>query len=239
MRTNHFLIMTNSSGGKSFAKKMEECYAAIRKVYPFDEVPGRRLMPVFIFKTNDQFYAFLGKQLRWSVEQARQAKGVAFGDLYTTWYDAPGDLVHIHEATHQIFKNRLFLDGGGSWFQEGVAQFMSTREDDRGAAATAVKKGRHVPLSKFVTVQSLLMSNVGDSRDESNDTALDQYQQAALFIEFLNKSKFGKGKFLDAIHAFGATPSNNMGAIQAAAQRVYGVDLAGLEKQFVEYCKKR
>jgi hypothetical protein len=239
LRTNHYLILTNSSGGKAFAKKMEDCYAAIRKVFPFDEVPGRRLMPVFLFRTNDQFYAFLGKQLGWSAEQAKQAKGVAFLDLYTTWYEAPGDPVHIHEATHQIFKNRMFLDGGGSWFQEGVAEFMCTKDDDRGAAATAVKKGKHVPLPKFVTIESLLYSNAADSKNESNDVPLNQYQQAALFIEFLSKSKFGKAKFLDAIHALGATPSNDVGAIQAALQRVYGTDLDGAEKQFEDYCKKR
>jgi hypothetical protein len=239
LRTNHYLILTNSSGGKAFAKKMEECYAAIRKVFPFDEVPGRRLMPVFLFRTNDQFYGFLGKQLGWNAEQAKQAKGVAFLDLYTTWYEAPGDPVHIHEATHQIFRNRLFLDGAGSWFQEGVAEFMSTKDDDRGAAATAVKKGKHVPLPKFVTIESLLYSNAADSKNESNDVPLNQYQQAALFIEFLSKSKFGKAKFLDAIHALGATPSNDVGAIQAALQRVYGTDIDGVEKQFEDYCKKR
>src|SRR5690349_16797282 len=43
LRTNHYLILTNSSGGKKFGSKMEECFAAIRKVYPFDDVPGRKL----------------------------------------------------------------------------------------------------------------------------------------------------------------------------------------------------
>ena len=190
-------------------------------------------------RDSDQYYAFLGKAIGWSVEQARRSGGVAFGDLYTTWYEAPGDPVHIHEATHQIFANRLFLGGGGSWFQEGVAEFMSSTENERGEAAHAVKKGKHVPLSKFVTLESLIFSNPTSERDSSDDTAGNQYKQAALFIEFLNKSKFGKGKFLAAIDAFGAAPRNNVGAIQAAAQRVYGTDIAGLEKQFGEYCKKR
>jgi hypothetical protein len=239
LRTPHYLILTNSSGGKTFAKKMEECYAAIKKVFPFEEVAGRRLMPVFLFRTNDQYYAFLGRNAGWDVESAKRTQGVAYMDFYTTWYEAPGDPVHIHEATHQIFANRLFLGGGGSWFQEGVAEFMSSTENERGEAAHAVKKGKHVPLAKFVTLQSLIFSNPKDEKDSSDEAPANQYNQAALLVEFLSKSKFGKAKFLDYIHAVGAVPRNDVGAIQSALKRVYGVDIEGLEKAFVDYCKKR
>ena len=238
MRTAHYIILTNSSGGKQFAKKMEECYASIRKVYPFDEVAGRRLMPVFLFRTNDQYYAFLGKAIGWSVEQAKRSGGVAFGDFYTTWYEAPGDPVHIHEATHQIFRNRLELDGGGSWFQEGVAEYMSTKANERGMAARAVTKGKAVPMLQFVQVESLLMSAPAEEKS-GEDTAGNQYEQAALVIEFARESKWGKAKFLDWVHAIGATPRSNVAAIQAAMQRAYGTDIAGFEAELVKYCAKR
>jgi hypothetical protein len=238
MRTAHYVILTNSSGGKQFAKKMEECYTAIRKVYPFDDVAGRRLMPVFLFRTNDQYYAFLGKAIGWSVEQAKRSQGVAFGDLYTTWYEAPGDPVHIHEATHQIFRNRLELDGGGSWFQEGVAEYMSTKANERGMAARAEAKGKAVPLLQFVQVESLLMSAPAEDT-KGEDQAGNQYEQAALIIEFARESKWGKAKFLDWVHAIGAAPSNNVAAIQAAMQRTYGVDIAGFDAELVKYCAKR
>ena len=238
LRTAHYIILTNSSGGKAFAKKMEECYAAIRKVYPFDEVPERRLMPVFLFRTNDQYYGFFAKAFGMTVEDARRTGGVSSGDFYSTWYEAPGDPVHIHEATHQIFRNRLALGGGGSWFQEGVAEFMSTKDNERGDAARAVKKGRGVPLPQFVQVQSLIFSTPGNDTSGA-DQAGDQYKQAALFIEFLQKSKFAKGRFLDGIRAFGSAPSNNVKALEAAANRVYQTDLAGLQKEFEAYCKKR
>jgi hypothetical protein len=238
LRTPHYIILTNSSGGKSFAKKMEECYTAIRKVFPFDEVPGRRLMPVFLYRTNDQYYAFLEKAAGMSIEQGKKTGGVAFNDLYTTWYEAPGDPVHIHEATHQIFRNRLELDGGGSWFQEGVAEYMSTKDNERGEAARAVEKGTAVPLAELVTKPSLLFSAPAeDSR--GGDPAGDQYKQAALIIEFARESKWGKAKFLDWFHAVGATPSNHVAAIDAAMRRVYGTDIAGFEKELVKYCEKR
>ena len=238
LRSPHYIILTNSSGGKSFAKKMEECYAAIRKVYPFDDVEGRRLLPVFLFRTKDQYCEFFPRTLGSTVEAGQRTGGIATRDLYATWYEAPGDPVHIHEATHQIFANRLGLGGAGSWFQEGVANYMSTKDNERGDAARAVKKGRSMPLPEFMRVKSLLFSSKADDKS-GGDEAGDQYELAALLIEFVRESKFGKAKFQDFIHAVGVTPRGDVPAIEAAIQRVYGVDLAGFEQQFVEYCKKR
>jgi hypothetical protein len=238
LRTPHYVILTNSSGGKSFAKKMEECHAAIRKVFPFDDVQGRRLLPVFLFRTEDQYFEFFAKAFDATVEDGRRTGGVASGDFYATWYEAPGDPVHIHEATHQLFANRLGLGGGGSWFQEGVAEYMSTRDNERGMAATAVEKGRHVPLAKFFQVQSLIFSS--DKEDlKGEDASGNQYKQAALLIEFLREGKWGKVRFLDFVHAVGAVPRNDLGAIEGALRRVYDTDVAGLEREFVAYCKKR
>jgi hypothetical protein len=238
LRTPHYVILTNSSGGKSFAKKMEECHAAIRKVFPFDDVQGRRLLPVFLFRTDDQYFEFFAKAFDATVEDGRRTGGVASGDFYATWYEAPGDPVHIHEATHQVFANRLLLGGGGSWFQEGVAEYMSTRDNERGMAATAVEKGRHVPLAEFFQVRSLIFSS--DKEDlKGEDASGNQYKQAALLIEFLREGKWGKAKFLDFVHAVGAVPRNDLSAIEGALRRVYDTDVAGLEKEFVAYCKKR
>jgi len=237
LRTPHYIIMTNSSGGKTFAKKMEECYAAIRKIYPFDEVPERRLMPMFLFRTNDQYYAFIAKTFGMTIDDAKRTGGIAYADFYTSWYEAPGDPVHIHEATHQIIKNRLGLGGGGSWFQEGLAEYVSSKPNERGMAARAVEKGQAVPLGDFMRKESLIFSS--PTNNKTGDTAGDQYKQAALLIEFLRESKFGKAGFLEWLHAVGVTRSNDVPSIEAATQRVYQVDLAGLEKEFVAYCKKR
>ena len=238
LRTAHYIILTDSSGGKAFAKKMEDCYAAIDKVYPFPEVAERRLMPVFLFRTNDEYYAFFARSFGATVDDARRSAGVSAGDFYSTWYEAPGDPVHVHEATHQIFRNRLGLGGGGSWFQEGVAEYMSTKDNERGAAAHAVKKGKHVPIPDLVKIQSLLFSAPKDNKS-GDDAAANQYQEAALIVEFLRQSKFGKDKFQDYIHAVGSVPANDVPAITAAVKRVYGVDLAGLEVQHENYCKTR
>lgn len=238
LRTEHYIILTNSSGGKEFGKKMEECYAAIRAMYPFEEVPGRKLMPVFLFRTPDEYYDYFVKVAENTREQAERSKGHAWRDYYATWYEAPNDPVHIHEGTHQIFKNRLRLPGGGSWFQEGVAQYMSTKRNDRNVTARLVKNKKHLPLTDFIKVKSLLFSQPkGDIK--GGDEAADQYMQAALFIEFLHESKWGKAKFQDGIRALGLAPPSNVQGVDRAFNAVYGTDIAGVETQWVEYCKTR
>jgi hypothetical protein len=237
IRTAHYVVMTDSSGGKSFAEQMEKNYEAIKKVYPFDDVAGRLLMPVFLFKTPDEYYEYYAKQFESTEEEARKSKGVASGDWYATWYESPGDLVHIHEGTHQIFHDRLRLPGGGSWFQEGVAEFMSSTRNDRNVAASSVRKGKHTALVDFIKIKSLLWSAAEDKK--GGDEAASHYDLAALLIEFLHESKFGKDKFQDFVHTVGLVPRNSPAAIERAVQAVYGTDLAGLDKQWVEYCKAR
>ena len=237
IRTAHYVILTNSSGGKAFAKAMEECYAAIRKTYPFDESPQQRLMPVFLFRTPEQYYAYYAKIADTTLEKAARSKGHAWRDYYATWYEAPQDPVHIHEGTHQIFANRLHLNGGGSWFQEGVAEYMETSKNERNAIATQVKKGRHMPLVDFVAVESLLMSANPD--DPKGDAAGDHYKQAALLVEFLREDKKLKDKFPDYLRIVGRVPRSDVAAIQRAVRGIYGLDLAELNSQWMEYCKKR
>lgn len=236
-RTEHYIILSNSDGAKLFAKQAEENYKAIRQAYPFEEVPGRKLMPIFLFAQADEYYEFYANIAKISKEAAAKSKGHAWRDYYATYYDAPGDSVHIHEMTHQIFANRLHLGGGGSWFQEGLAEYMSTSKNDRNVCASQVKKARHIPLPEFVKVKSLLYSSKAKVTGEGG--AHDQYIEAALLIEFLKESKFGAAKFQNFIHAVGHVPGDDAEAIEKAVQGVYDVDLKGLDEKWIEYCKKR
>lgn len=237
LRTAHYIILSNASGGASFGEAMEKCYTEIKKVFPFDDVAGQRLMPVFLFRNPEEYYQFYMKIAGISHDAAAKSKGHAWRDYYATWYEAPGDAVHIHEATHQIFANRLMLQGGGSWFQEGVAEYICTKNNERTSVATKVKKGRGQPLAEFFKVESLLYSSEDDKSGESK--AENQYTQAALFIEFMRDSKLGPTKFQDFIHAIGLVPRNDVAAIEKVFRNLYGLDIKGLEEKWVDYCKKR
>ena len=216
---------------------MEENYDEIAKAFPFEEVEGMRLMPVFLFLTRDQYNEFYAKIADTSIAAAQRTGGHAWRDYYATWYEAPGDPVHIHECTHQIFKNRLRINGGGSWFQEGVAEYIETSENDRNEVASQVAKGRHTPLRDFVQLRSLLHSSKDDIRGGS--AAGNHYKQAALLIEFLRESKFGKKKFQEFLHRIGKLERNDLAAIERGLLEVYGVDIDGLQEEFVAYWKKR
>ena len=237
IETEHYMIIGNSSGSRSFAKKMEQAYDEVQEVYSFPELPGRKKLLVFLFKTKEQYVQYFAKIAEISAEQAARSKGHAWRDYYATWYEAPGDPVHIHEATHQIFMNRLFLTGAGSWFQEGVAEYISSQPGDRGAAASAVTRGRHTPLPEIMEIESLLMSSDADAK--GGDGAGDNYKQAALLVEFVRESKFGKAKFADYIQRMGRVPDNDVAAIEAVLLELFGTNIADFEREFVRYCQKR
>lgn len=236
IRTKHFIVLTNSFSGKTFAKEMEACYSKVRKVFPFEEFEGQRLLPVFLFRDRSEYNSFYAQQFDSTVQKAARSGGVAYHDFYSTRYESPKDPVHLHEVTHQLFGNRLYLDRGGSWFQEGVAEYMETRPNERkNYAKIAAKKGRNMPFEEFVRIPSLLQSSEVSVRGGS--AAGDNYKYAASIIEFLRESKGTKKKFLEFIHAAGDAPRNHVAAIQAAAQKVYGRDLAALETEWVKYWK--
>ena len=58
---------------------------------------------------------------------------------------------------------------------------------------------------------------------------------AATVIYFLRESKFGKKKFQEFLHEVGVQPSNDVPAIERAIQKVYGVDIAELEAEYVKF----
>jgi hypothetical protein len=228
VRTKHYVIMTNSSAGSLFAKKMEECYSKIQKVYPFPEVEGRRLMPVFVFRTSEEYVDYYVNVAHTTREDAAASKGHAWRDYYATYYDAANDPVHVHEATHQIFMNRLFLDGGGSWFQEGVAEYVTGTHNDRNTfARPAARQKRYTPLKQFVVIRQLLSSEGAGAGNN--------YLQAASIIEFLRDSKWHPDRFQKFVHAMGRLSDESLPAIEGVIRTVYGTDLDDLEKAWAQY----
>ncbi len=236
IRTKHYIILTNSSGGTSFAKKMEENYKKIQKIYPFLETSKRKLMPVFLFRTADEYYDFSVSVAGWTLEAARRTKGHAWRDYYATYYESPNDPVHIHEATHQIFANRLHLNGGGSWYQEGVAEYIETSKNDRNEISGMVERGQATPLPELLRMPGLIAK--GDNQ-RLGDMARYNYKLAALFIEFLRESRFGKRKFPQFLKTLGSVPRSNLNAIDRGFLDVYGVGIDGVEEEFLKYCEKR
>ena len=236
-RTKYYVIMTNvgKSTTRAFGKKLDENYEKIRAVFPFDDMPAQRLLPIFYFVQREQYLDWCEKVLG---RRMSRSGGVAYGDVYSTYHQSINASVHIHEATHQIFRNRLFLPGGGSWFQEGVAEYMAALPGDLNVMKSLIARDAYKHFDSFFRSASLLEDS-DPNRISGGSDAGDSYMQAAALIEFVRHSKFGNAKFLEFVHAVGSVPRNDMAAIEAALQRVYGVDIAGFEDEFKKYWKKR
>lgn len=232
LRTAHFLILTNTSAaGRLFAKKMEEAYKKVKVMFPFPETEGERLMPVFIFKTRDEYIQFYMHIAGTTRENAAQSKGHAWKDYYATYYDSPQAPVHIHEATHQIFSNRLRLGGGGSWFQEGVAEYCSSTPNQRKAFARRYAKDRkHIPFETFVQLPRLISN--------PHLEAQEAYLQAASLTEFLCE-RWNKHKFPEYVVKMGSLPRGDLEKIEAAFLDVYGVGLKDVEEAWLDYWSRR
>lgn len=111
---------------------------------------------------------------------------------------------------------------------------MSTRRNERkGFARTAARKGGFTAFREFVTIPSLLQSG-GKSKTGEN-LAHNHYLQAASMIDFLRNSKFGKPHFDAFLKSVGRVRRGDVVAIEAAIQQVYEVDLAGLEAEWIDY----
>ncbi|QDU69394.1 hypothetical protein [Engelhardtia mirabilis] len=255
LRTDHYIVIGNSSGANAFAKNVEECYDAIRGEFPFEEIEGQRLMPIFLFRTRDQYIDYIEEKLGWSRENAARSGGIASGDWYATTYQDPKDPTHLHELTHQIFGNRLLVSGGGSWFQEGVARYMETVEykqkagdiNNMGKRAAkralkdgpdeAVAEGEYIRMQKIMTMPSMLYSSSGQTNKGESAAGL-AYDQAGSIIYFVMNDKRTRDKAQEFIHRVGGVPRSDIPAIQRELRALFNVDIAGFEEMYFEFWKK-
>lgn len=231
IRTAHYIVLTNSAGGALFAKKMEENYARIRATFPFPEPKGRRLLPVFLFRSDEQYQLFCKAGIK---ESMTNSKGHAWRDYYATSYESPNDPVHIHESTHQLFINRIHRALGGSWFQEGLAEYMCTGRNDRNAIALQVAKGRTPRLRQLMAIDELAGGWSGGSGPAVDGRTL--YTLASLLIEFVHDSKETKGKFADFVDRVGRVEAAHAAE---ALQESLGIGVDELDRKFTQYCVVR
>lgn len=230
LRSDHYIVFTNSDAGRRYLKTMEDIYERFGELFPFEEDERAPLMPVFLFKTNDQYWQYYADISGRSIDFARKSGGHAWRDYYATYYDAPGAPIHYHEGAHQLVNNRLRIGGGGSWFQEGMAVYFEGTvfpgEDPAKGMKGEIKSGRHTPFPELVALPSLLYSS---DNDRNPTLGSRRYQQAGAVIKFLmegpDKERFPE--LLDQVRA-GRSWQEIFG-------QLYGLDLDGVEAAFADY----
>jgi hypothetical protein len=238
-RTAHYIVLTNSASGALFGKKMEENYAKVQAIYPFKDRKFQRLLPIFLFRSKEQYDEFCLVHAKWF---AGVSAGHAKDDYYATSYESPNDPTHLHEATHQIMFNRIGIWGGGSWFQEGLAEFMSTSRDDRGTVARLVAKGTTMKLKEIMKLEQLIGGGFDAKTGGARTREL--YLESALLTEFLRESPQTKGSFPAVLDEVGSIPrsslkNGNLIPIEKALKSTLDWSIDDLEKAFTQYCLKR
>jgi len=252
-RSKNYIVFTDSSVGPKFAEILDdEVYAGFRKLFAYKppappRAPGatasdasedKRLMAVYLFKTKEGYWSFCQRYVGWSEKKARDSAGHAWQDYYATSYESPHDSVHFHEGAHQIMSNRLRLGGGGSWFQEGVAEYYQDKIDKVNRAAetrASIRADGATPFRKLFASESLLFEGGTDKRGFA--TSGGRYGQAASVIQFLKEGPL-KDRFDKFFGQIGRAQRNDVPEIEKIVKSVYGLTIEELETRWKDFYAK-
>ena len=233
VKSKHYLVLTDSGAGAKFGKILDnDIYKGFFKYYGLEAPKAHRPLFVYLFNNRDDYIAFLGRELGWPPEQAAQTGGIAYRDFYATSYSSPRDPTHFHECAHQIMSNLLGLSGGGSWFQEGVAECY---EDEIGhlnrkaETRVLITTKAAVPLRELFAAESMLFSAGENTRGSGG--ARGMYGEAASVI-LLMKQGAHKKQFEDFLLAMGKAPRSDLDQIEAVLRDVCGVGIDELDAEW-------
>jgi hypothetical protein len=238
-RSKYYIVLTDSSVGRKFADILDtQVYEGFRALFPFKEQDDPRLMAVYLFKTKEGYWSFCERGPRWNRKKAEESAGHAWKDYYATSYDSPRAPIHFHEGAHQIMANRLRLGGGGSWFQEGIAEYYEDRISMMNRSAeirSAIRAGGVLPLQKLFTSESLLFTGGDDVKGFGGSRG--RYGQAASVIQFLKEGTLAD-RFGGFLVKMGRLPHADLPEIEKVFQSVYKLSVAQIEEKWKEHFLK-
>lgn len=237
-RTKHFIVLTNSTSPGPFVKKLEGWYESIAKIVPVDELAGRKLLPIVLFRTDDDFQNFYRAYYKMEQKDEVQDVSIAVGDWIATSCDYDNEYQHMFDVTTQLLTVRARASDGNQWFRLGLCHYAARKPRERSAAYKAVKKGRYSSLSK------LFDNGIWDEQYRERDMTgtseeTSYWDQGALWMEFLHTGPWPKDSFARFVRTVGSIPQTDDAAIRAALESIYGMDLTALEKKWVQFCSKK
>lgn len=238
VRTEHFIVLSPHSSANQYGKKLEAWYAEIAKVLPLEEAKDRRLMPVLLFRHDEEFRDFYVSQYTVKSREDVDFESWCGGDWYSTHFDNDSEYDNRMELTKFLLINRVRAWGACNWFRNGLRELCATRANERNDAVRAVKKKRATPLEKLFDDSAWGARNRRMEKKGADDE-VDYWEQSALWMEFLREGKETKPKFARFLQGMAGIADDDIGRIQTTLKDVYGWDLPELEKRYAEYCEKR
>jgi hypothetical protein len=227
LRTPHFILISDTKPTKGAAAVLEGTYEAVRKMVPFEEPAQRALIPGLLFETDAGYASFCDRTSGEPVP-ARRSSGHSRLECFAV--SAEGDVERRlrHEAGHQIFRMRVRRFGGGSWLQEGLAEYLATTPERRRTFRREAASDELRPFEELVRTESLLT-------DANSDAAAgNAYLQAACMIEFLRDGAFHPDRFPTLIDEVGRIQGGHPDQVVEAIRRIYGVEPAEIGRAWEE-----
>lgn len=238
VRTEHFIVLSPHSSANQYGKKLEAWYAEIKKVLPLEEAKDRRLMPVLLFRHDEEFRDFYVSQYKVQSREDVDFESWCGGDWYSTHFDNDSEYDNRMELTKFLLINRVRAWGACNWFRNGLRELCATRANERSDAVRAVKKKRATPLEKLFD-DSAWGARTRRVEKTGVDDEVDYWEQSALWMEFLREGKETKPKFAAFLNGMAGIADDDIPRIQVTLKNVYGWDVPELEKRYAEYCDKR
>ena len=214
---------------KKFPKALEKTHDFVCKELGIEVMPGK--LPVYIFQNSNLYFDFCVRK-GWARAAAQATAGHAVGSYFATYYQAPGSATVTHELTHSIV-HRTLGEGGGSWFQEGIAVYVECRWQRRSAAADfapRIRSGAFVPLVEFMRIDGLIG---GEDLKGGPMAATWLYAQAGAFFEFLLRGPYAETA-TDRVKAISVLDTA-AGDVVKEVERILGRSIDQIEKDWVAW----
>jgi len=234
VKTRHFVVWTDSRAalGK-FLRILDSHVDLVRKKLDLPAV--KNPIPVYIFRNPEGYTRFCVRYAGMTRTEAEYSAGHGCGRYFTTYYTHPNSPVIVHELTHTLV-HRIYGPHGGSWFQEGFAEYVESAFRKRNPVkefAVHLRNERHKPLEAFITEKTLAFAR--SQKDSSNVTRM--YQQAAAFFSFLKDGPHAN-KFAELVKRL--TPAySDPGSRRKILEKLYGMSLKALEKEWIAWSVAR
>jgi hypothetical protein len=235
-RSEHFLVLGDSFGAARFAKKLEGHYQRVREILPFEELPQHQLLPVLLFRSKDEFHDFCRAVLKGGEKNdVTWRRSLVRDGYYATSGDNDDEIDQARDVAKLLLEQRLCLWGGCLWLRSGLREYIANPKGKFAEALKAVKRKNHTPLSRLLAWDQGDESTVpGEAEDEA-----DFWQQSALWIAFLRESPAHEKRFQGFVQRAGVLRTPNAARVEALLRELYGAELDQLEREWVEYCRKR
>ncbi|MFN0241369.1 MAG: hypothetical protein ACKVWV_00595 [Planctomycetota bacterium] len=239
-RTKHFIVLTNSTSPGPFVKKLEGWYSSIAKIVPTDELEGRKLLPIVLFRTDDDFQNFYREHFQMEPGDNVRETSILIDDFLATSCDYDDEYERLLDLSKQALHVRARARHGNLWLRQGLRTYAATKPRDRSPLHKAVKKERYMELAKLL-VDADWNLNPDDARYDkpplTNDAGY--WSQSALWIEFFVEGPWPKDSFSRLIRVVGTIPGDDHEGILTAIESLYGMKLEQLQKKWIEYFSKK